>query len=78
MPPGFNAEAVLRQEIRELAYDMVQLEQWAREAYARRNWMRVGELNSQRDELRERRSALMREVWKPRRSRYATRRQAAV
>jgi len=53
------------QEIRELAYDLVRLEAWAAEAARRQQWIRVGEINSERDEVRERRSQLIREVWTP-------------
>jgi hypothetical protein len=57
------------QEIHQLGRDMVRLEAWAAEAAARRRWMRVGEINEERDQARERRSQLMREVWEPRRRR---------
>jgi hypothetical protein len=55
------------QEIRELGLDMVRLEAWACEAAEHGEWIRVGELNAERDEVRERRSQLIREVWSPRR-----------
>jgi hypothetical protein len=59
--------ALVYQEIRQLGLDMVRLEAWAAEAAERRMWMRVGEINEERDEARERRSQLIREVWEPRR-----------
>lgn len=50
-------------EVRGLANEMVWLEQWAKEAYARKRWVRVGELHTQREEVQQRRSELMRELW---------------
>ena len=55
------------QEIRELGHDLVRLEFWAAEAARKQQWIRVGEINSEREDVRERRSQLMREVWEPRR-----------
>jgi len=53
----------LRMEIAQLAMDMVRLEEWAREAYQRRNWIRVGELHEQREQTQRYRSDLLRELW---------------
>jgi hypothetical protein len=53
----------LSQECRELAYEMVRLEAWARKAYLHNEFERVGELHQRRDEARERRSQLLREFW---------------
>jgi hypothetical protein len=58
-----EVEAGLLQEVRQLALDMIRLETWAREAHARGRWNRVGELHTARDQARERRSALMRQIW---------------
>jgi hypothetical protein len=54
----------MRQQCRELAHEMVMLEEWAREAHQRRQWIRVGELHGQREEVQRHRSALMRELWR--------------
>jgi hypothetical protein len=51
------------QEIRELAHTMVRFEQWGNEAAERNRWQRVAECNTQRELVRDRRSALLREVW---------------
>jgi hypothetical protein len=59
----------IRQEIRELAYTMVRLEQSAHEAVMQRDYIRAGELNEQRLEAQARRSELIRQVWQPRRRR---------
>jgi hypothetical protein len=53
----------MRQQCRELAYEMVMLEEWAREAHRRRQWVRVGELHGQREKVQSHRSRLMREIW---------------
>jgi hypothetical protein len=53
----------IRQECRDLAREMVRLEEWAREAYDKHRFVRVGELHSQREDVQAHRSELMREVW---------------
>ena len=58
-----------REEIRSLAITMVRLELAARVAAQRRQWVRVGELHTIREQTQERRSRLMREIWEPRRRR---------
>jgi len=42
---------------------MVRLEMWAREAYRRRRFERVGELHHQREEVREHRSDVLRQLF---------------
>jgi hypothetical protein len=54
---------LLRQRIRKLAQDMVQLEAGAREAHAGRKWVRVGELHELREQTQQLRSELLREFW---------------
>jgi len=58
-----NQYLELRIQSRELAHRMVQLEGWAREAYERGKWVRVGELHTQREEVQQQRSSLLREIW---------------
>jgi hypothetical protein len=53
----------LRMQIAGLAHEMVWLEDWTHQAYAGRNWARVGELQGEREETQQRRSQLMRELW---------------
>ena len=60
-------EVELAREIRQLAWDMVRLERWAREAANRSQFDRMGELHSQRELCVARRSRLMRELWASRR-----------
>jgi hypothetical protein len=60
-------EAELLFEIRQLAVDMIRLEGWARDAADRRRFDRVTELHWQRELAMERRSRLMRELWRDRR-----------
>jgi hypothetical protein len=55
-------------EIRQLAMDMIRLEGWARDAAERRRFERVAELHWRRELAMERRSRLMRELWRDRRS----------
>lgn len=55
----------IRYRIAELGRDLIRLEHWTADAYARRSWVRVGELLAERDAVRERRSELMREIWRP-------------
>jgi hypothetical protein len=61
-----EVEAELLFEIRQLAADMIRLEDWARDAAERRHFERVGELHWQRELAMERRSRLMRELWRDR------------
>lgn len=64
MPPPSNEYVLeLRMECGSLARDMVRLEQWARDAYERRNWVRVGELHTQREGVQAYRSRLLRQMW---------------
>jgi hypothetical protein len=60
-------EVDLAREIRQLAWDMVRLERWAREAADRSQFDRVRELEWQRELAMQRRSRLMRELWASRR-----------
>jgi hypothetical protein len=53
-------------EIRQLAVDMIRLEGWARDASERRRFDRLAELQWQRELAMERRSRLMRELWRDR------------
>jgi hypothetical protein len=62
-----EVEAELLFQIRQLAGDMIRLEGWARDAAARRRFDRVTELQWQRELAIERRSRLMRELWRDRR-----------
>jgi hypothetical protein len=57
----------LAREIRQLAWDMVRLERWEREAADRSQFDRVRELEWQRELAMQRRSRLMRELWASRR-----------
>ena len=56
-------------EIRQLAYDMIRLEAEIERHRKWGEWIEVGELTLQREEVQYRRSVLMLEVWKPRRRR---------
>jgi hypothetical protein len=58
-----GVEAALLFEIRQLALDMIRMEDWARDAAERRRFDRVAELCWQRELAMERRSWLMREMW---------------
>jgi hypothetical protein len=58
-----DVEVKLAREIRELAWEMVRLERWAREASNRSQLDREGDLHRQRDVALARRSQLMRELW---------------
>ena len=62
-----QVEAELLFEIRQLARDMIRMEDWARDAAERRRFDRVAELRWQRELALERRSRLMREFWRNRR-----------
>ena len=62
-----QVEAELLFEIRQLARDMIRMEDWARDAAERRRFDRVAELHWQRELALERRSRLMREFWRNRR-----------
>jgi hypothetical protein len=53
----------LAREIRQLAWDMIRMEHWAREAANRSQFDRVHELHWHRELCIERRSRLMRELW---------------
>lgn len=53
----------LRMECHAMAIDMVRLERWAAEAYGRKQWIRVGELHTQRQEVQGHRSMLLRQLW---------------
>ena len=55
-------EVELAREIRQLAWDMVRLEGWAREAADRSQFDRAHELHWHRELCIERRSRLMREL----------------
>jgi len=61
--PLNDVEVDMRQECRALAHDLVRIDTWAKVACARRQFYRVAELHTQREELRERRSLLLRELW---------------
>jgi hypothetical protein len=61
-----EVEVELLFQIRQLAVDMIRLEGWAREAAERRRFDRVAELHWQRELAMERRSRLMRELWRDR------------
>jgi hypothetical protein len=58
-----EVEAELLFEIRQLAVDMIRLEDWARYAAERQRFDHVAELHWQRELAVERRSRLMRELW---------------
>jgi hypothetical protein len=58
-----TTEQQVRDQITWLAQDMVRLEDWARHAYMSRNYVRVGELHTQREEVQAERSFLMRGLW---------------
>ena len=58
-----DVEGELRMETQALAHDIVRLEMWAREAYRRRRFERVGELHHQREEVREHRSDVLRQLF---------------
>ena len=58
-----SGSLVLRYRCRELAREMVALERWAAEAYEQNEWTQVGELHSLREEVQQRRSALLRQYW---------------
>jgi len=62
-----DVEVEMRQECRDLARDLVRIETWAITACARRQFYRVAELHTQREQLRQRRSRLLRELWEARR-----------
>jgi hypothetical protein len=59
-------EVELLFEIRQLAVDMIRLDGWERAAAERRRFDRVAELRWQRELAMERRSRLMRELWRDR------------
>jgi hypothetical protein len=61
-----KVEGELLFEIRQLAVDMIRLEAWARDAAERRRFDRAAELHWQRELAMERRSRLMRELWRDR------------
>jgi len=54
-------------EIVVLAHDMVRLEAQTRRAREQRLWARVGDLEAEREQVREHRSELLREFWLGRR-----------
>jgi hypothetical protein len=58
-----DVEFEMKQECRELAHEMVRVEEWAFTACARRQFYRVAELHTQREAIRQRRSELLRELW---------------
>jgi hypothetical protein len=58
-----EVEIELRRDVRWLAYEIVRLDHWAEQAHERGNYIRMAELHIQRELARERRSALMRELW---------------
>jgi predicted nucleic acid-binding Zn-ribbon protein len=53
----------LEMECTALAYEMVQLERWAAEAFERRQFVRVGELHEEREQVQQQRSSLLRRMW---------------
>lgn len=57
-----NYQAILY-EANILARRMVYLDEAEAEAYSRKLWTLVGELHEQREEVREQRSDLLRQVW---------------
>jgi hypothetical protein len=61
-----DVDAELLFEIRQLAVEMIRLERWGRDAAERRRFDRVAELHWQRELAMERRSRLMRELWRDR------------
>ena len=61
-----KVEAELLFEIRQLAADIIRLEGWARDAAERRRFDRAAELHWQRELAMERRSRLMRGLWRNR------------
>jgi hypothetical protein len=68
MPRAWNdVEMELRIDCVTLARAMVRLEDWAHEAHERGRFVRVAELNDQREQTREYRSQLLRELWEARR-----------
>jgi hypothetical protein len=50
-------------QVRELAFEMLQMDRQIAEADQRDDWPRMGDLIAVRDHLVHRRSELMREVW---------------
>ena len=58
-----ETEFELLGEIRGLAQQMLRMDLWIREAYIRRKFVRVGELVTQREGVRQRRSDLMRDLF---------------
>lgn len=59
-----DVELDLRAEISQLARDMVRLEQLAKDAADRHRWNYVATLRERRLLVQERRSDLMRELWR--------------
>ena len=53
-------------EIRELAYEMIRLDAEIVRAHERGDWIGVGALVTQREEVQLQRSSLMWDVWRPR------------
>lgn len=58
-----TTEQQIQDQVTWLAHDMVRLEEWAHDAYLRGNFVRVGELHTQREEVQAERSFLMRGLW---------------
>lgn len=53
----------LRMEVHAHALEMVRLDQWAKDAYEKKKWVRVGELHTQREQIQGHRSMLLRQLW---------------
>lgn len=62
--PTPDVVVLLRQECRELAREMVRLEAWAEAACQREDYVTAGDLNRQRLEAQDRRSRLLRDIWR--------------
>lgn len=69
MPQADDVYIDLRERVRELARDMVRLEMEARRAYWRNDFVRVGDLHSEREQVQQHRSELLRQVWQMQRRR---------
>lgn len=53
----------LRMECHVMALNMVRLDSWARSAHHREDWVGEGEILVDREEIRARRSMLLRQMW---------------
>jgi hypothetical protein len=60
---SIDVELDLRRDCYELAREMIWLEDWAKDAAELHRFDRVAELNERRDQVREERSYLLRQLW---------------